>query len=160
MDMENIMIILSNKCALKADFHEANNSLKLNILRRKVEIILPSCEAKYLYISIFLTNQNARNRFAANSSRGPEMNIEKFINCPGLGNLVVGMSGYVIAIIDYITHIYTVYRLSNPMLFTANLFRFSFFSLRESTESKQILVIFIYIVTQHSDDLLSLFGSQ
>ena len=96
MDMENIMIILSNKCALKADFHEANNSLKLNILRRKVEIILPSCEAKYFASkSIFLTNQNARNRFAANSSRGPEMNIEKFINCPGLGNLVVGMSGLV-----------------------------------------------------------------
>ena len=70
---ENIIIILcskvSNKCALKADFHEVNKSLKLNI-------------------STFLRSEN----FAANSPRGPEMKIENFINCPGLGNLGVGMS--------------------------------------------------------------------
>ena len=35
-------------------------------------------------------------RFAANSLRGPEMKIENFINCPGLGNLGVGMSATLI----------------------------------------------------------------
>ena len=56
--------------SIKADFHEANNSLKRNILRRKSRnhSYIPVKLNILLRNQIFLTNKNQGSRFAANYS--------------------------------------------------------------------------------------------